>query len=141
MTENPAESAPSLREQYGRLVSYSLPCPGVSPAVFLRATSGRPRFLWENRAAGESFAGAGIAVELMAWGEDRFAQIQRQAADLFGGVALLNGQESPVVPRLFGGSAFRDEFVPEAAWSGFTPAHFILPHYQLVLVDGTPWLA
>lgn len=133
--------APSLREQYGRLVSYSLPCPGVTPAVFLRATSAGPRFLWEHAAAGESFAGAGIAVELMAWGKDRFGQIQRQAADLFRDVALLNEKNSPVIPHLFGGSAFGDDFVPDEAWSGFTPAHFVLPHYQLVLVDGDPWLS
>ena len=134
-------AAPSLHEQYGRLVSYSLPCPGVSPASFLRAAHARPRFFWENAAAGMSFAGAGMAVELMAWGEERFSHIQRQVMDLFGGVALLNEGESPVVPRLFGGSAFRDDFVPDEAWSGFPPAYFVLPHYQLVLVDGDPWLA
>jgi menaquinone-specific isochorismate synthase len=133
--------APSLREQYGRLVSYSLPCPGVSTAAFLRANSARPRFFWENAAAGVSFAGAGMAVELMAWGMERFGHIQQQARDLFGGVALLNEGNSPVVPRLFGGSAFRDDFVPDEAWSGFTPAHFVLPHYQLVLMNGDPWLS
>ena len=133
--------APSLHEHYGRLVSYSLPCPDVSPAAFLRAARTRPRFFWEQAAAGMSFVGAGLAVELMAWGQDRFGQIQRQAKDLFDGVALLNEGASPVVPRLFGGSAFRDDFVPDEAWSGFPPAHFVLPHYQLVLVNGDPWLA
>lgn len=131
----------SLREQYGRLVSYSLPCPGVTPPVFLRAASGQPRFFFEHLPDGVSFAGSGMAVELMAWGATRFQDIQQQAADLFEGAALLNADESPVRPRLFGGSAFRDDFVPDEAWSGFTPAHFVLPHYQLVLVEGESWLS
>lgn len=134
-------TAPSIREQYGRLVSYSLPSPGVTPQAFLRAADLQPRFFWENTTDGVSLAGAGTAVELLAWGPDRFSHIQRQALDLFNGVALLNEKRSPVVPRLFGGSAFRDEFVPDEAWAGFTPAHFVLPHYQLVLVEGAPWLS
>lgn len=131
----------SLREQYGRLVSYSLPCPGVTPAAFLRAAAGQPRFFFEYLPGDVSFAGVGMAVELMAWGADRFRDIQQQAAELFEGAALLNAEKSPVRPRLFGGSAFRDDFVPDEAWSGFTPAHFVLPHYQLVRVAGEPWLA
>jgi menaquinone-specific isochorismate synthase len=134
-------TAHSLRERYGRLVSYSLPCPQVTSTDFLRAARGQPRFFWESATGGVSFAGAGVAVELIAWGQARFEQIQRQAAELFRDVALLNEGESPVVPHLFGGSAFRDDFVPDEAWSGFTPAHFVLPHYQLVLVDGEPWLS
>lgn len=131
----------TIKDHYGRLVSYSLPCPGVTPAVFLRAAKGQSRFFLENVSAGVSFAGAGMAVELMAWGQDRFQHIQRQAADLFEGMVLLNETAPSVVPRLFGGSAFRDEFLPDEAWSGFTPAHFVLPHYQLVMLDGVPWLS
>ena len=115
-------TAPSIREKYGRLVSYSLPSPGVTPQAFLRAADLQPRFFWENVSDGVSLAGAGTAVELMAWGPDRFDHIQRQAMDLFDGVALLNAKRSPVVPRLFGGSAFCDEFEPNEAWAGFTPA-------------------
>lgn len=139
---SPGLTEPSLNtEQYGRVVSDRLPCPGVTPADFLRAAQGQARFFWENADTGVSFAGAGLAVELMAWGLERFHHIQRQAADLFEGVALLNETAAPLVPRLFGGGAFRDAFVPDGAWFGFTPAHFVLPHYQLVMVDGTPWLS
>jgi menaquinone-specific isochorismate synthase len=34
--------------------------------------------------------------------------------------------------RLFGGFAFREDFVPDQTWSAFHPAHFVLPHFQLV---------
>ena len=44
------------------------------------------------------------------------------------------------LPRLFGGFAFREDFVPDMTWTGFHPGHFILPHYQFVEQDGLGWL-
>ncbi len=131
-----------LSEQYGRLVSYSIPCPDVSFAGFLRHALGKPRFYWENdretAAGGAAFAGFGTALELMAWGDSRFQAIQRQARELFSEAVVLD--ETGITPRLFGGFAFRDDFIPDNTWSVFTPAHFVLPHYQLIQMDGVMWL-
>jgi menaquinone-specific isochorismate synthase len=127
-------------ENLGRLVSYSQPAPGVDPAVFLRYARGRPRFYWRDGRTGVTFAGMGIAADLMAWGETRIQGIERQARELFSHAVTLHGDEPLAAPRLFGGFAFREDFVPDLAWSGFNPAHFILPHYQLVQHGPASWL-
>ena len=46
----------------------------------------------------------------------------------------------PARPRLFGGFAFQDDFVPDNTWSAFSPAQFVLPHYQLVRVGADQFL-
>ncbi len=129
-----------LQSQYGRLISLSLPCPGVTLSEFLLHARGQPRFFWESGRDGIAFAGMGIAVELFAWGAGRFGEIEQQARDLFANVTLLDQQQPLAAPRLFGGFAFHDAFVPDLAWADFAPAHFVLPHYQLVRVEDHYWL-
>jgi menaquinone-specific isochorismate synthase len=129
-----------IAEQYGRLISVSAPCEGVSFAHFLRLHRGQARFYWQTSEAqgGHAFAGVGTALELTAWGHERFKRIEAQARDLFSG-ALIEGRTTP---KLFGGFAFRDDFLPDNTWADFTPAHFVLPHYTLTRTDeGTHWLA
>ena len=48
--------------------------------------------------------------------------------------------DHPARPRLFGGFAFQDDFVPDNTWSTFSPAQFVLPHYQLVRVGAEQFL-
>ncbi len=127
-------------ELHGRLVSYSQPAPGIDPATFLRYARGRARFYWRDGRTGVTFAGMGIAVDLMAWGEARFQAIERQARALFAHAAALRTDETLATPRLFGGFSFREDFSPDFAWYGFNPAHFILPHYQLVQHGQATWL-
>lgn len=129
----------SLPAQYGRLVSTSLRCDGLTLAQFLQHGRGGQRFYWENSRDNVAFAGIGTALELMAWGTDRFKTIQNRARELFAD-ALVETDEALAAPRLFGGFSFRDDFVPDVAWSDFTPAHFVLPHYQLVRIDDQFWL-
>ena len=119
-------------ENQGRLVSYSLPAPGIAPLTFLHYAAGRPRFYWRDGRTGVTFAGMGIAADLMAWGEARIQAIERQAHELFTNAVTFHTDDPLAAPRLFGGFAFREDFVPDYAWFGFNPAHFILPHYQLV---------
>ncbi|MCB0083138.1 MAG: chorismate-binding protein, partial [Caldilineaceae bacterium] len=127
-------------EQQGRLVSEALAAPGITVAAFLRYAVGRSRFLWRDGRNGITFAGMGTAVDLMAWGETRFRGIERQARELFSNAVPLHTAEPLAAPRLFGGFAFREDFVPDFAWQGFIPAHFVLPHFQLVSHDGQQWL-
>lgn len=118
-------------------MSYSQTCTGLSVEAFLRQARGAERFYWNH---GEViFAGFGVAAELMAWGKDRFQTIRQKAKELFRDSVVV-GDEILAAPRLFGGFAFRDDFAPDNTWSVFTPAHFILPHYQLVQHDGKSWL-
>ncbi len=124
----------------GRLLSYSRHTPGLSPMDFLQSALGRERFFWRDGRTGLTLAGMGAAVDLMGWGEMRFEAIERQARELFAH-AIVSGADHPAAaPRLFGGFAFRNDFVPDVTWTGFNPGHFILPHVQLVHDAGTSWL-
>ncbi len=127
-----------INVRYGRLLSCSLPCDGVSLQDFLRAAEGGPRFYWASDSSQIAFAGAGTAVELMEWGDDRFDRIARRARELFAGAHVAEG-ELPA-PRLFGGFAFRPDFTPDNIWSIYTPAWFVLPHYQLSRGGEGTWL-
>lgn len=48
--------------------------------------------------------------------------------------------DHPARPRLFGGFAFQDDFVPDNTWSTFSPAEFVLPHYQLTRIGTEQFL-
>jgi menaquinone-specific isochorismate synthase len=135
-----APTAVSQTSGAGVLVSYSLPAPGVTVAGFLRQAQGRERFYWQNGQDQIAFAGFGAAAEMMGWGHGRFQEIERQAQALFANAVVLNDFPPLAQPRLFGGFAFQHDFVPDNTWAVFHPAHFILPHYQLVQFDGASWL-
>lgn len=124
----------------GRLVSYSRPCTGIEAQGFLAHARGLERFFWEDVRDDIVFAGFGLAVNLMAWGQDRFQHVQEQARALFADAVLLGDAAPLAAPRLFGGFSFRADFTPDYAWSNFHPAHFVLPHYQFVRVKDGAWL-
>jgi len=60
--------------------------------------------------------------------------------ELFASSSLLTNAPSWAGPRLFGGFAFHDGFMPDYAWAGYAPAHFILPHYQYTRHEGAAWM-
>lgn len=137
-------------ERLGRLLSVTLPLadhgPSAQPQLldFVQAAKGRERFYWENtresRAEAVAFAGMGIATEITGWGETRFDVIEAKCRALFDGAICVGADDARVSPRLFGGFAFRDDFVPDYAWADFLPAHFILPHYQFTRIGERAWL-
>ena len=127
-------------ESIGQLISYSRPCPGLSVNTFLKQAYGLERFYWESNRDDLALAGFGIAAELTAWGKDRFRIIQQKSAALFENAEIINGGIAWVGPRLFGGFSFTDDFVPDNTWSIYTPAYFILPHYQITRRGGETWL-
>jgi menaquinone-specific isochorismate synthase len=124
----------------GRLVSYSLPAPNISATVFLQLAEGQERFFWQNGRDQTLFAGFGITVQLMAWGAGRFQEIRHKTETLFSEAIRLADQPELAAPRLVGGFAFRNDFTPDNTWAVFHPAHFILPHYQLIISGEQSWL-
>lgn len=122
-----------------RLISLSTPAPEITLAGFLRHSRGAPRFCWDNAREHSAFAASGVALEISGWGEARFDSITRQARALFDG-ALIPSNPTLAAPLLFGGFAFRDDFLPDRAWADFPPAHFVLPHFQLARSGGEAWL-
>ncbi len=134
-------------ERHGRLLSASRPVADLPFERFLRAAIGQERFFWRDGREGITFAGTGVAAHLIGYGRSRIAAIQRQAKEIFSFAEIHlspRHQHAPrselALPRLFGGFAFREDFVPDLTWTGFHPGHFILPHYQFVSQDGHTWL-
>ncbi|MCY3978531.1 MAG: isochorismate synthase [Chloroflexi bacterium] len=129
-----------INQRYGRLLSCSLSCDGIAFDRFLEAAEGQARFFWENCDEQMAFAGVGAAIELMAWGPERFAKIMAYARELFDG-AFVEAEDNPLTtPRLFGGFSFRHDFMLDKTWSIYTPAFFALPHYQLARAGSAAWL-
>ena len=135
-----AFSEANFDQRYGRLLSCSVPASGFSFTRFLAAAEGQPRFYWAGRDRSDAWAGIGAAVELMAWGEERFSKIESYARALFAGAHVADGGNGQAGPRLFGGFAFRGDFTPDNTWSIYSPAFFVLPHYQLLRSGGQTWL-
>ena len=132
-------------EGHGRLFSVSRQVSGLPVERFLNAADGQERFLWRDGRQDITFAGTGVAAHMIGYGPTRFAAIQRQASHLFAHAESEDFAQTGVAaalaqPRLFGGFSFRDTFAPDVTWTGFHPAHFILPHYQLVTKGGENWL-
>lgn len=128
-------------ERYGYLVSYALPCDDISLRNFLYQARGNSRFYWESNREHIAFAGMGNAVEVMGFGANRFQQVSAQITELFANVVLLNeAADSLTAPRIFGGFSFHEDYLPDHVWAGFEAAYFVLPHYQLVSINGQKWL-
>lgn len=149
-----------------RLISVFAPAPDLSAADFLADAHAvghaEERFYWGEPAAatGLTLAGRGVAAEarvapVLAADEGparrpgrRFEAVQAVARRLFAGAVLASAARpaSPVAdghparPRLFGGFAFQDDFTPDNTWSVFSPAHFILPHFQFTSAGGVTYL-
>lgn len=150
-----------------RLVSLFAPAPQMNIELFLRGSFGQERFYWSEPDSAEqpmTLAGLGIAAEVSVppvldnTGEEptlpghRFSAIARSAHELFSRAIILpvdwvvedgidkNWEQHSARPRLFGGFAFQDDFIPDNTWSVFSPAQFILPHYQFIQIDGDKFL-
>lgn len=134
------EGDPPISDTQSRLVSVTIGAPGVTVAAFLHHARGQERFFWQAAHDAVAFAGFGVAADLRAWGLARFQAIHQQARTLFQDAVIADGGQPLAAPRLFGGFAFADDFVPDNTWAAFHPAQFILPHYQLTQVDAESWL-
>jgi menaquinone-specific isochorismate synthase len=122
-----------------RLISVTQPIEGVTLAHFLRHGYGQARFYWEHGREEVAFAGIGTALDLVAWGDDRWEQMDARVRGVFH-QALIDTPEPLAAPRLFGGFAFRDDFVPDNTWADFAPSQLVLPHYQLMRVNEQHYL-
>lgn len=131
--------------RHGRLISVSRQIASLPAVRFLDAAEGQERFFWRDGGQDLTFAGIGVAAHMIGYGAGRIPAIQRQAGLLFSHaesdtLSIADGGSALAQPRLFGGFAFREDFVPDVTWTGFHPAHFILPHYQLVTRGDQSWL-
>ena len=114
-----------------RLVTVTAEAVDAHPMVFLRQATGGPRGFW---ARGDRWvAHSGAVATLSANGSaspDRFAAIEAEARDLLEAPPLTQGEQS-VPSRFYGGFSFRSDHSAVDLWSGFTPALFHLPEFEL----------
>lgn len=130
-------SSQEIKFLYGDLVSISLPSPKVDVEAFLASNDETTRFYWRHDEI--TFAGLGIAVALTSIGEQQVADIREQIAALFDN-AQIHTDNPLAAPRLFGGFSFFKDFVSDFIWSSYYPAHFVLPHYQLLRIGNEQWM-
>lgn len=120
-------------EEQRRLVSVSLPCPGVEPMTVLSSATGQERFYWQDPRTAVTYVAFGVAADLRSLSPHRFQTIADEAALLFADAQIADNVPAFAEPQLFGGFAFSDDFTPDNTWSIYYPAQFILPHYQFAL--------
>lgn len=96
----------------------------LDPIDFLRAFPGRRRFLWARDAAGDAIAAVGATLSIEGAGEDRFASVARELAELTRSGALHDGV-------LVGGFAF-DGGAATDPWRDFPAGQLVLPEVVLV---------
>jgi menaquinone-specific isochorismate synthase len=159
------DERPVGRGNRSRLISVIAPAPDLTPADFLRGAHGIERFYWsEPGGDGLTIAATGVAAEIRVppildpagltdpFPDYRFDEVENGARLLFSDAIVrcsdpIGGQDGtvsaldhPARPRLFGGFAFQDDFVPDNTWSVFSPAHFVLPHFQATRLGGETYL-
>jgi isochorismate synthase len=98
-------------------------------------------FWWAPRDGGE-VSGAGVAAEVSARGPDRFAELERRAAELLARVAVEDAPGAPRwTPRLFGGLAFAPGAADAPPWTDFGDAWFVLPRVLYRRDGERAWLS
>src|SRR5262245_19779749 len=122
------------------MVMITLPVPEPAPpAISLPDLL----FWWAPRDGGET-AGIGLAAEVVARGPDRFAEVERRAAEILARV-VPDGRDPdgapPWTPRMFGGFAFAPGAAGAPPWSDFGDAWFALPRLLYRRQGRRAWLS
>ncbi len=126
--------------QNKRLVSITRPFPKADLIEFLNYGQGQERVFWQNHHYPFAYAGFGAVITLSAKGTDRFRQIHRDIQALFQQFEGVQDAPFETSPRLFGGFSFFPLDQLRGIWSGFEPAHFVLPKFMLTRTDDQAWL-
>lgn len=127
---------PRAQEDGFALVSVSAPLAPLEN-VFA-AGHGEHSFLWAPSGANQC-VGQGIAAEVIASGDDRFARVRHEVQALLERVKSA-GDEGPS-PRVFGGFSFHPQAPSGALWDGFHAAHFVLPRLCYARARDQAWIS
>lgn len=130
---NPANTAEIAQ---ARVLAVTGPAVGAHPMRFLRRAGSGPRGFWAR--SDRWIAHSGTLATVVSDGTEPgglFSGIEANARALFdpNSVQVLGG--APGL-RFFGGFAFRSEYPTADLWSGFPPALFHVPAFELAGVAG-----
>lgn len=105
----------------------------------LQLAGDQPRIFWQNGQLTTAYAGWGVTATLTTSGPDRFARLRAEVETLLACVDV-EGVPRDAAPRMFGGFAFRDDYVPHQTWRCFPNTYFVLPRVMITDTDGQLWL-
>ena len=129
--------AAAVRDGRPKLVSISLAVGALDPLAVLESIfePGEPHFYAERPTIGTAIAGAEIAASCEARGPQRFATVQRWAADLIANTIAVGDVNAPFGgPHFFASFAFHDEVEPGEP---FPAAYAFVPRWQVALAGET----
>lgn len=129
--------AAAVRDGHAKLVSISLAVGALDPLAVLESIfePGEPHFYAERPTIGTAIAGAEIAASCEARGPQRFATVQRWAADLIANTIAVGDVNAPFGgPHFFASFAFHDEVEPGEP---FPAAYAFVPRWQVALAGET----
>jgi menaquinone-specific isochorismate synthase len=103
------------------------PAPRVPVEAFLALPIEGERLLWDDGTS--ACAGRGAAARVEASGDGRFRDVRRLSDQVFASIREIDGGGAGAL-RLFGGFAFEPQRAPQAPWTGFADASFVLPRFS-----------
>ena len=105
----------------------------------LSIADGEARVFWQNGRLTTAYAGWGVTASVTASGAGRFAQVRQEVERL---LSCVDNESAPrdASPRMFGGFAFRPDYVPHQTWFEFPNTYFVLPRVMVTDTDGQLWL-
>jgi menaquinone-specific isochorismate synthase len=125
--------AAAQRDGRAKLVSISIAVDALDPLAVLESIfePGEPHFYAERPSLATAIAGAEVAASHEAHGPNRFAAVQRWAADLMANAIAVGDVAAPFGgPHVFAGFAFHDEVEPGEP---FPAAYAFVPRWQVAL--------
>lgn len=132
---NPADTLTATRT---RVVTVTAVASGVSPMAFLRYAGAGPRGFWARGDRWVAHSGAAWTLEVVPGDSaERFSRIREFAEELLE-PSQSNGGDSLRRARFYGGFSFRADHVASDPWTGFPPALFHLPEFELEGGRGRP---
>jgi len=129
--------AAAVRDRHAKLVSISLAVDALDPLAVLESIfePAEPHFYAERPAIETAIAGAEIAAAYEARGADRFANVQRWAADVIQHTVAVGDVGAPFGgPHFFAAFTFRDEI---EHGDPFPAAYMFVPRWQVALAGTT----
>lgn len=138
------ETEDVFEKKHQTLVSTVTQLAPIDPFSFFAAGAKHyrgKRFYWSDPGQEKVFVGLGIAHEIVAHGDDRFAKVEEERKKLLN---MIETETDLTIqgtgPLLFGGFSFDSQAAKTALWRSFPDASFVVPVFLLTVTRQGCWL-